>query len=248
MICSTPAFVLKSYDFRETSKIAVFFTRDFGKVKGVLKGIRTDAKKFASTLPLLSLNHIVFYKKRTSEIHLVGQCDLIDDFTLTRGDLKSFGFSNFAAELVDVVMPLEDAQGQVFGLIFDFLNSLKNNRQDMRHIFEIKILALSGFKPHFDSCVVCDAKISSKGFFSHSKGGLLCSRCHFHDASAEQIMQGTIASILYVERSNWANCQRLHMTLPVRRQLDKLLESFFQFHVGRQLKTASLIHELLGVD
>jgi recombinational DNA repair protein (RecF pathway) len=60
MICSTPAFVLKTYDFRETSKIAVFFSRDFGKVKGVLKGIRSDHKKFSSVLSALSLNHIVF--------------------------------------------------------------------------------------------------------------------------------------------------------------------------------------------
>ena len=83
MICSTPAFVLRTYDFRETSKIVNFYTRDFGKVKGILKGIRKDSKKFGSTLPLLSLNHIVFYKKRMTEIHLVSHCDLIDDFGLS---------------------------------------------------------------------------------------------------------------------------------------------------------------------
>ncbi len=247
MICSTPAFVLRSYDFRETSKIATFFTRDFGKVKGVLKGIRSDPRKFSSTLPTLSLNHIIFYKKRISEIHLVSQCDLIDDFALTRGDLRSFGFSHFVAELIDVVMPLEDTHKEVFGLVFDFLNSLKDNKLDTRHIFEIKILALSGFKPHFDSCLVCDAKIVNKGFFSHARGGLLCSKCLFHDTRAESIMPGTISSILYIERSNWTSCQRLHMTVSVRKQLDKILETFVQFHIGRTLKTASLVNELLDI-
>ena len=247
MICSTPAFVLRSYDFRETSKIAVFFTRDFGKVKGVLKGIRTDPKKFSSTLPLLSLNHIVFYQKRTSEIHLVSQCDLIDDFALNRGDLKSFGFSSFVSELVDLVMPLEDAHKDVFTLIFDFLNSLKEDTQDTRPVFEIKILALSGFKPHFDSCVVCDAKILSSGYFSYAKGGLLCTKCHFHDARAEHILAGTVASILYIEKSNWQKCIRLSMLPQVRKQLDKILSCFLEFHVGRALKTAPLVHELLDL-
>ncbi len=247
MICSTPAFVLRSYDFRETSKIATFFTRDFGKVKGVLKGIRTDPRKFSSTLQLLSLNHIVFYKKRTSEIHLVGQCDLIDDFALNTGELKAFGFSSFISELVNLIMPLEDAQKEVFSLIFDFLNSLKKSDQDTRPIFEIKILALSGFKPHFDSCVVCDAKLSSKGFFSHSKGGLLCFKCLFHDSHAEPILAGTIASILYIERSPWQKCLRLSMLAPVRKQLDNILNCFIQYHVGRSLKTLPLVHELLDL-
>jgi len=247
MICSTPAFALKSYDLRETSKIAVFFTRDYGKVKGVLKGIRLDPRKFSSTLSLLSLNHIVFYKKRISEIHLVTQCDLIDDFALNRGDLKAFGFSSFISELVDLVMPLEDSHKDVFSLIFDFLNSLKENKQDTRQIFEIKILALSGFKPHFDSCVICDAKLSSKGFFSHAKGGLLCSKCLFHDARAEQILAGTIASILYIEKSPWQKCLRLSMLTPVRRQLDNILNCFIQYHLGRALKTAPLVHQLLDL-
>jgi DNA repair protein RecO (recombination protein O) len=245
MICSTPAFVLRTYDFRETSKMANFFTRDFGKIKGILKGIRKDPKKFSSTLPLLSLNHIVFYKKRTSEIHLIGQCDLIDDFDLTRGTLKSFGFSSYAAELVELLMPLEDANSHVFSLIFDFLNTLKTNDIDSRQIFQIKILALSGFKPHLDSCLSCDVKLLAEAYFSHSRGGLLCPKCLYQDKHAEPIYQGTIATILYIERSSWSSCLRLNMLPAVRKQLEKILTCFVQFHVGRSLKTPKLIHEIL---
>lgn len=243
MICSTPAFLLKSYDFRETSKIAIFFTKDFGKIKGILKGIRKDPKKFSTILALLSLNHLIFYKKRVSEIHLVSQCDVLDDFDLISGGLKSFGFSSFVAELVDSLLPLEDPHLEVFDLIFDFLNSLKSAPWDTRLVFEIKILALSGFRPHLDSCVVCDSKISKEAYFSHARGGLLCSRCLFHDKHAEQILQGTVATILYVERSSWQNCLRLNMLTPVRKQLDKVLDCFIQFHVGKILKSTKVIRE-----
>ncbi len=247
MICSTPAFVLKSYDFRETSKIAVFFTRDFGKVKGILKGIRKDHKKFSSTLPLLSLNHIIFYRKRVSEIHLVSQCDLIDDFGLTRGDLKQFGFSSFVAELVDCLLPLEDPNKEIFELVFNFLNSLKGNLQDLKNIFEVKILAASGFKPHFDSCISCDSGISDTAYFSNKRGGLLCRRCLSHDRLSEPVLPGTIATILYIEKFGWQNCLRLNMLMPVRRQLDKILQSFLHFHVGKALRSEELIHEVLDL-
>lgn len=245
MIISTPAFVLKAYDFRETSKIAVFYTRDHGKVKGVLKGIRKDFKKFGSTLPALSLNHLVFYHKRTSEIHLVGQCDLIDDFGLYRGELKNFGFSSYAAELTDILLPLEDPNKAIFDLMFDFLNTLRTRAEDARHAFQIKVLALSGFKPHFDSCVSCSCALPREAYFSHKRGGILCARCVSYDRQSEPVLSGTIATIRYIEKAAWESCLRLHMHPSVRRQLQDLLKGFIQFHIGRVLKTDKLVREML---
>jgi len=149
--------------------------------------------------------------------------------------------------LVDLLMPLEDVNRAVFELIFDYLNSLKTKGRDTRPIFEVKILALSGFKPHFDSCVACETKLSGEAFFSHARGGLLCSRCLYHDRQAEGTLPGTIASILYIERSTWQNCLRLNMLPSVRKQLDKILGCFVHFHVGKALKTDKLAHELLDL-
>jgi DNA repair protein RecO (recombination protein O) len=247
MICATPAIVLRTFDFRETSKIAVFFTRDYGKVKGVLKGIRRDPRKFGSSLPLLSLNHIVFYRKRHSEIHLVGQCDLLDDFEIRGDDLKSFSYAHFCSELTDLLMPLEDANAAVFALVLDFLRALKKPPQDMRNVFMIKVLALSGFRPHFDSCLSCETRLTSEAFFSLKKGGLLCRKCLSADFSSAAVLPGTIASILYIERSSWADCLRLKLMPGVRRQLEEILHCFVRFHVGRALKTRSKIHEILDL-
>ena len=61
-IIKTEAIVLKTFDFRETSLIAHFFTKDHGRVNGILKGIRKDPRKFASTLEPFSSNEIVFYQ------------------------------------------------------------------------------------------------------------------------------------------------------------------------------------------
>lgn len=247
MICATPAFVLRSFDFRETSRIAVFFTRDFGKVKGVLKGIRTSPKKFGSTLPLLSLNDIIFYKKRATDLHLVSQCDMTDDFGLTRGDPGMLGIAGFIAELTGALLPLEDLNRAVFDLLGDLLAALKNypdRGQELRLLFVIKFLALSGFKPHLDSCVACERQVSRGAHFSHAKGGLLCPLCLFHDLDPSPIFPGTIATILYVQKTDWRACLRLNMLFPVSDQLDRILSSFVRFHAERTLKSDRLMREL----
>ncbi len=247
MICSTPAFVLKTFDFRETSKIVVFYSKEVGKFKGLLKGIRRDPKKFSSSLSPLSFNHIVFYRKRASDLHLVSQCDLLDDFGLMRPDLKSFGFSCHVAELVDLLMPLEDTNKDVFELLSFFLKTLSENRQDTRYIFQIKILTLSGFKPHLDSCLSCESKILKDAFFSYAKGGLLCSRCLYQDKNAEPILQGVISTILYIEKNYWQSCLRINMISSVKKQLERILDCFVRFHIGKSLKTNRLVHDFLDL-
>ena len=247
MICSTPAFVLRAYDFRETSKIAIFFSRDFGKVKGILKGIRKDPRKFSSSLTPLSLNHIIFYRKRNSEIHLISQCDLLDDFGLSKGMLRSFMSSARVIELVDLLLPLEDPHHTVFTLIFDFLNTLKVNPLDAHLFFQVKILTLSGFKPRFDACVICETKIGEEAYFSHGRGGLLCRQCLRWDKSAEETLKGTIASILYIEKSNWQKCLRLQLSVSIKKQLERILDCFVHFHVGKILKSSSVSRDFLDL-
>jgi len=51
-IHKTEALVLNKWDFRETSIIVNFYSRDFGKMSGILKGIKKEPAKFASTLEL----------------------------------------------------------------------------------------------------------------------------------------------------------------------------------------------------
>jgi len=85
----TEAIVLNKRDFRETSLIISFYTRDFGKLNGILKGIRAEPPKFATNPELFSHNEIIFYKKTNSSLHLVSQADKLDNFTRIRQSIEN---------------------------------------------------------------------------------------------------------------------------------------------------------------
>lgn len=111
-------------------------------------------------------------------------------------------------------------------------------------VFKIKLLALSGFKPHFDSCVCCDAKIMGQSRFSILLGGLLCEQCSSKDFKARSIFRGTVASILHIERSLFKNALMLGMNPQIKRELDFVLNSFLDFHLGKKLKSESVVDAL----
>lgn len=220
-IHKTEAIVINKRDFRETSIIADFYTRDFGKLSGLLKGIRAEPNKFASTVELFSYNEIIFYEKRNSSLHLVSQCDLRDNFDLVRRDMFKITISSFMMELLGVVMAAEDKNEEVFNLALECLRELKtaHSPEKIMTIFKIKMLVLSGFKPHFDSCVSCGYKILGISKFSLMLGGLLCEKCFPRDRSGRSIFRGTVASILHIEKNDFKNNLNLGMNSQIKKRV-----------------------------
>jgi len=243
-IHKTEAIVLKRFDFRETSLIVHFYTRDFGRINGILKGIRKEPAKFASTLQPFSHNEIVFYKKNSTSLHLVSQCDIKDNFDAARQNMIKIGSASIIIELLSVLMQEEDKNEDIFDLALTCLKelSLNNNPEKIITIFKIKALALSGFKPNFDSCVSCGSKILEQTKFSLSLGGLLCLRCQRKDVQSRSIFRGTIASILHIQKNDFKINLNLGMNPQIKKELETILNAFLNFHLEKELKSQRVLN------
>jgi len=243
MIVKTEGIVLKSFDFRETSRIATFLTRDFGKVKGVLKGIRRDPRKFGSSVEKFSLNDIIYYQYRNSDIHLVSHCDMKDFFSGLRQDLERMTAASYASELIDTLMPSEEQNFEIYDLMQAFLKSLQTTPDvgKLVQTFQIKILSLSGFRPHLEACVRCSQHVSQAPRFSLRLGGLLCGGCNDSAAEATPISLGAVASILHIQKNSWDAALRLGMAPFIKKELKYVLNHFLVFHLERHLRSTRFL-------
>ncbi len=244
MIISTEGIVLKGFNYRETSKIITFFSKTEGKVSGILKGIRKDHKKFGSHVDKFTVNDFVYYKYRKTDLHLVSQADLKQYFYPIRQDYKRNIAANYALELVDVIMQPELSNTKVYKLLLNYLSALEDIRDidKLVHIFQIKMLLHSGFSPHLDSCVKCSKQVKGKARFSMASGGLVCPKCPTTENSFSVISSGAVATILHIERANWATCLRLGLTGSVKKELKYTLNNFLVYHLEKKIKTSRLLH------
>jgi len=74
------AIVLKRQKLRETSVLATLYTKDFGKISGVMKGVRGIQNKSVNFLEPFTLCEVVFYKNKRGGLYTISQCDLLDYF------------------------------------------------------------------------------------------------------------------------------------------------------------------------
>ena len=100
--------VLRRQELRETSVILTFYTADFGKIKGVLRGVRGSRQQCAGAAhEVCALDEVVFYERKISDFFTVSQCDLVEFFSPVRASLERLAYAAYMAELTDSVTPAD---------------------------------------------------------------------------------------------------------------------------------------------
>lgn len=243
-IQKTEAILLRRQDLRETSLILTFYTRDFGKIKGIARGVRGGrAAAGGGCYEILSLDEIVFYERPRADIFTISQCDLADYFNFIRSDLVRLSHAAYMAELLDSVTALSDPNRDAFRLILNSFRLLEAGASPKRvaRIFEIKALSLLGMMPELASCAACGSDTGEKARFSFKNGGLICARCAGSDRASSPILPGSVRFISYIQSSPFDKASKIKVAEPVGREIEAILRKFLDYHIERRLKTVAFI-------
>ena len=153
MIVQTPAIVLKSFPYGETSLIARCFSKDNGKISLIIKGARTKKKSKAAFFEPLSHIDLVYHYKSNRELQVVSKVSFINYWSKILNDLRSVTISMAILELTEKTISYEDPHPALFKVLKDVLNSINEKDSDLNLIFwfyECVLLSHLGFRPNLD--------------------------------------------------------------------------------------------------
>lgn len=232
---------------RETSLMLTFFTKDFGKIKGLMKGVRgVRAPHGSSCFELFALDEVVFYDRARSDIFTISQCDLKDYFFPLRNSLERLAYAAYFIELLDSVTALSDKSEEIFMLLLNSLEFLQKDASARRvaRVFEIKLLGLLGIMPNLGACLLCGEKQLAVSRFSLRHGGMICGACSGQDTASYPILPGTVRFIEHVRDSSFQQVWRIKVSQRVGKDLESLLRRFLRFHIERRLKTLDFLRSI----
>ncbi len=229
MIRKDIGFILKKFNFGETSLIATIYSHNFGKIKGIFKGFYRQKKEFSTSLDIFSLNEFVFYPKQ-SEIWLVSQSELISEFDYLRTNLEKAAVAGFFFNLLDKTMQLWDKNRYIFNLVFHSIRLVGKDHQKAFYLFLIKFLTLAGIKPELNHCIVCEKLIEEDLFFSNKRGGLLCRNCCKNYKSYKLISKEASKTFSYIQNNSIAAASRLRLSRACQQEIFHILKNFLDYH------------------
>ena len=106
----TPALVLGTLRYGETSRIVRLATRDHGVVSAIAKGALRPRSRFGAAVQLLSEGHAHLLPSRSSELHTLIAFDLVATHAGLAQHLERFGAASALAEIaVRFVPPVANA-------------------------------------------------------------------------------------------------------------------------------------------
>jgi DNA repair protein RecO (recombination protein O) len=180
-IIKTQAIVLRRINFGDSSKIATFYSEDFGKISAIIKGARSSKSKFGFLIDTTNLLQIVLYKKDTRDIQIVGDVDLIKSYTHIRDDFEKIKYASAILELLTNLTLENENNKKLFDgtvKIFSLLDDTGDNSKLLFAKYFLFFLKEIGYELQFKNCNICRKQLLPGDSVSYNyENGLICSEC-----------------------------------------------------------------------
>jgi DNA repair protein RecO len=155
MILSSPALVLRTVDFKESSKIVTLLTPDHGKFGVMVRGARKPKSKFAGYFETGNLLDVVVYMKSSRNVQNLTEVSFRQRNWKIRAEFDRLAILMAIIELVDGMVHENEPSVELFSLIERIIGWLNETDEEMATIFpyiQIRLAEVNGiglqFEPH----------------------------------------------------------------------------------------------------
>lgn len=143
----TEGIVLKRANYGEADRILTIFTKHFGKITAIAKGIRRTTSRKGGNLELF--NQVRIFVAQGRNMDLITEAETINSFRDWRKDLKKVAVAYQLCELIDKLSAEGVENDEVYEILINYFSNLPSitNYQLLITDFELSLLQSLGFWP-----------------------------------------------------------------------------------------------------
>jgi DNA repair protein RecO (recombination protein O) len=178
----SPAIVLSTLRYSETSKIVRLATRAHGVQSAIAKGALRPRSRFGASLQFLSEGQARLLVKEHRELHILAGFDLLRLHAGLAADLERYATASALAEVMLRFAPA-DPHPESYDLLREALGRLEIAPAAELEALGFRVLwqlvGALGFAPELEACVQDGTPLPAEGglAFSTREGGALCPAC-----------------------------------------------------------------------
>ena len=247
MLYKTEGIVLKSMEYEEADKIVTIYTKDYGKITAIAKGVRKTKSKFGSSLEILTHSNFLIYKGRN--IDIVSQTEILESFFSTSKEVIKFAFAVNCLEVVNRLSEEREINIGLFNLLKEVLHYLKESNDPKLQTLSFKwqTISILGYRPSLNHCCRCNKSVEDQKemYFNIKEGGLVCNNCIAKDkegcVKVSLYFIKLVRKILITPLSTISNA-----TIPDKKmkELEKITDLYIAYHSEKSFKTDEFLKSL----
>lgn len=231
------AVVLRTWKLGEADRIVSLMTRDNGKIRCVAKGVRRTRSRFGSRVEPTNHLQVQLYRGR-GELDTLTQVESIERFPSLREDLELFARASAMLETVELVAQDREPNEPLFSMLARALHTVSTSESHLVVAgFFLKLLALEGFAPAVDVCVLC-GRDTDLTHMSVADGGTTCGSCRTGTkigvealALIQLALGGQLGAVLNQPAS------------PATREVDMISTRLLEYMLERRLRSSTVLEQ-----
>ena len=233
------AVVLRAQKLGEADRIVTLFTRRYGRVRAVAKGVRRTTSRFGARLEPFGHIDVQWAEGRT--LHVVSQVEGID--LLGRHFVDDYPRYTAASAIVETAERLTPEEQEpalrLYLLTLGALRALGEASHPAPLVLDaylLRAMGLAGWAPALSECAVCGTPGSHRAF-SVPAGGCVCPDCRPPGAAHPAL--ATLDLLVALAGGDWTVADASEA--PARREASGLVAAHLQWHLERGLRSLPLV-------
>ena len=234
------AIILKKTPYKENDVILHVYSREYGKISVMARGIRKMTSKNARGCQEMMLSELTIHVKKG--LSSLIKASPVDYFRHIDENLESEIVGQYILEYyyryVEENQPLE----KEYEMLYEALHALDIGYMPLLVylVFNVFILEHNGVSLDVEGCVFCgSSKVVS---ISLEDGGFVC---HKHMAHHLPYSQEVLKAFRHIHKIPMKKIDHLHVDSSVISLLVPLMETLIEEYTGIQLKTSRFIHQIV---
>jgi len=248
MTYKTSGIILKKQDWRDYDRLFTFYTKDFGKISAVSRGVKKIKSKLAGNLQELAVIDLFIINGR--RVDQLGGAVIDKNFLRIKANLDLINATLSSLELVDQLTKEKLADPDIFSLLEDFLSAVNSINQPtglkavvLSQLFNFKFFDLLGYRPELYNCLECKNKISSGVNYFDYSGGVVCQNCQ--PQNLKLISKEAIKILRFSLDHNLGDYLKVNINKNLDLELISIIDNFMKFRLDKELKSRAYIMNLV---
>ncbi len=238
----TRGLVLRTFDQGESDRLVHLYSEAAGRISAIAKGARRSRRRFPGTLELFSLIDVRLVDPPRSSLMRLESAVLERSFEGLTRHLGSYAIACQLLEILDRFTGEREANPELFQFAEGVLGVLEEEPPDrlLALLVVTKTLSRLGYRPQLLDCAVCGEPPVA---FAPRDGGAVCA----HHALGEdgRVAPGLLRALEAGIRTPLRARQGLGLDARAVAEAERLMERFFHFHVGFELRTAPFVRDFV---
>jgi len=230
----TLGFVFKKENQGEANQIFKIFTKDFGKIEVLGRGIRKISSKLRSQIDIFYLSEIEFVQGRISK--RLTDALLIEKFKNLRKSFKKLSIAYQICAVLDRLIKGEEREERIWNLILKTFHNLDDPNLHLTpldlhyYYFFWNLISILGHQPELYFCCICQKRVKpEKIYFSEKEGGLVCPLCFRRIKEGKEISANLVKILRILSEKNPEFLKRLRIKKEQFEELREISNLYLSF-------------------